>query len=148
MILRKDVYKRQIMDNYKKLSMDYEKLGDIKNASIFFKKYIKLKKEWHEKESDLYTEILLREYDINTKNEEISRLISIRETLSDIRNIDGVTGIYNRRFLEKIIKESEKENDRLEVMSILMIDVDFFKKYNDNYGHLKGDDVLRTIGSI
>ena len=139
---------RYIMDNYKKLSMDYEQLSDIKNASIFFKKYIRLKKEWHEKESNLYSEILLREYDINTKNEEISRLISIRETLSDIRNIDGVTGIFNRRFLEKLIKESKKDNDRSEVMSVLMIDVDFFKKYNDNYGHLKGDDVLRSMGSI
>lgn len=149
LLLKESISKgnRYVMDNYKKLSMDYEKLGDLKNASIFFKKYISLKKEWHERQSNLYTEILLREYDINTKNEEISRLISIRETLSGIRNIDGVTGIYNRRFLDKLMEEAKKDH-RDRVLSVIMIDVDFFKKYNDNYGHLKGDDVLRSIGNI
>lgn len=137
-----------ILEYYQKLSMDCEKLGDIKNASKFLKKHIKLKKEWYKKQSELYSQILLREYDINNKNEEISKLISIKEKLTDIRNMDVVTGIFNRRFLEEIITDSKDTEKLLGYTSVLMIDVDFFKKYNDNYGHLKGDEVLRSVGNI
>lgn len=138
--------KRLVIEYYGKVSADYEKLGDIKNASKFLKKNIKMKKEWYENQSDLYTQILLREYDI--KNKEISKLMSMKERLTDIRNMDGVTGIFNRRFLEEIIEGTTSGEEILKEVSILMIDVDYFKKYNDNYGHLKGDKVLKSIGDI
>lgn len=140
--------KRLVIEYYGKVSADYEKLGDIKNASKFLKNNIKMKKEWYENQSDLYTQILLREYDINNKNKEISKLMSMKERLTDIRNMDGVTGIFNRRFLEEIIDGTTSGEETLKDVSILMIDVDYFKKYNDNYGHLKGDEVLKSIGDI
>jgi len=60
--------------------------------------------------------------------------------------IDPLTGIYNRRFLDgnlkKIIKSQSRTNSKL---SILMIDIDFFKKYNDTYGHDNGDVCLKAV---
>ncbi len=62
---------------------------------------------------------------------------------------DSLTGIYNRRYLDenidKIFKSLSREHRYL---SILMIDIDFFKKYNDTYGHSAGDDCLKLIASI
>jgi methyl-accepting chemotaxis protein len=71
------------------------------------------------------------------------------ETLGDFLNftiIDQLTGIYNRRYLDgslqKIIKILSRTGSSL---SVLMIDIDYFKKYNDTYGHDAGDDCLRAV---
>jgi len=73
------------------------------------------------------------------------------ETLGDFLHltiIDQLTGIYNRRYLDgnlkKIIKLHSRTGGNL---SVLMIDIDFFKKYNDTYGHGAGDDCLRKIAN-
>lgn len=57
---------------------------------------------------------------------------------------DSLTGLRNRRFLEKDIQDLY-EQCRVEQkpVSMMMIDIDFFKKYNDNYGHQQGDECLR-----
>jgi methyl-accepting chemotaxis protein len=71
------------------------------------------------------------------------------ETLGDFLNltiIDQLTGIYNRRYLDgslqKIIKSLSRTGSSL---SVLMIDIDYFKKYNDTYGHDAGDGCLRAV---
>jgi diguanylate cyclase (GGDEF)-like protein len=73
------------------------------------------------------------------------------ETLGEFLNmtiIDPLTGIYNRRYLDghlnKIIKSLGRTSSSL---SLLMIDIDFFKKYNDSYGHDAGDNCLRTVAT-
>lgn len=69
-----------------------------------------------------------------------------KQDLLDKVCYDELTGIYNRRFLDenllRIFKSLTFSNGFL---GLLMIDVDFFKKYNDTYGHSKGDDCLRMI---
>jgi len=62
--------------------------------------------------------------------------------------IDQLTGIYNRRYLDgslqKLIKLHSRTGSRL---SVLMIDIDYFKKYNDTYGHEAGDNCLKAVAS-
>jgi diguanylate cyclase (GGDEF)-like protein len=59
---------------------------------------------------------------------------------------DGLTNIRNRRFFDEAFEttflEIKRENKNLAVM---MIDIDFFKPYNDNYGHGKGDEALKKV---
>ena len=66
--------------------------------------------------------------------------------LADKVHFDALTGIYNRRFMEdslsRIIKTLARSNGSI---SVLMIDVDFFKKYNDTYGHSEGDNCLKIV---
>jgi len=59
---------------------------------------------------------------------------------------DALTGIYNRRFFENNMKRVISFLSRSESsLSIMMIDIDFFKRYNDTYGHLEGDKCLKVI---
>jgi len=68
--------------------------------------------------------------------------------LARLTNVDGLTGLNNRRYFEEFAEIQWKLAIREKLwISILMIDVDDFKKYNDTYGHLAGDDVLRDVGS-
>lgn len=69
--------------------------------------------------------------------------------LMEYANIDGLTGAYNHRYfyeiIENISNDSHRKNSQL---SLLMIDIDYFKKYNDMFGHAKGDDLIKEISSI
>lgn len=62
---------------------------------------------------------------------------------------DVLTGIYNRRFMEESLRRVIKALSRSSPskLSVLIIDVDFFKNYNDTYGHSKGDECLKTIAT-
>ncbi len=72
-----------------------------------------------------------------------------RKKLGELANIDGLTGVYNHRFFHESLKEkivSCKKNQN--PISLILLDIDYFKHYNDLYGHQKGDAVLRKIGLI
>ena len=59
---------------------------------------------------------------------------------------DGLTGIYNRRFLELFLKKEIERCLRFQrAMSVIMLDIDQFKNYNDTYGHLAGDVILQAV---
>lgn len=62
---------------------------------------------------------------------------------------DALTGIYNRRYFEEELKrEITKCGEIQSVFGLLMMDVDFFKQYNDTYGHSEGDTCLRKISQV
>jgi diguanylate cyclase (GGDEF)-like protein len=83
--------------------------------------------------------------EIKVKNR-TQQLESANEKLNELVNIDGLTNIYNRRKLAKHITEWEKRALLSECsISVMMLDVDFFKAYNDFYGHLEGDKCLKKI---
>lgn len=66
--------------------------------------------------------------------------------LLDKVNIDELTGIYNRRYLDENLKRYVKLLSRSRgSISVLMLDLDFFKLYNDTYGHAAGDVCLRKV---
>jgi diguanylate cyclase (GGDEF)-like protein len=62
--------------------------------------------------------------------------------------IDPLTQLYNRRFLLESIAHKWKEAQEGEVMGSVVVDVDWFKQYNDTYGHQAGDHCLRKVASV
>ncbi len=63
-------------------------------------------------------------------------------------NIDPLTKVYNRRFFEEFLNWNFQRARRYKsTLGCMMIDIDFFKKFNDNYGHLTGDRVLQGVAS-
>ena len=84
------------------------------------------------------------------KQHKISKkLISKKEQLEKLSKLDGLTGVSNRSFIEeRILKEfSGLERRQLQKAAIVMLDIDYFKAVNDQYGHLCGDEVLRGVTS-
>jgi diguanylate cyclase (GGDEF)-like protein/PAS domain S-box-containing protein len=62
---------------------------------------------------------------------------------------DALTGLYNRRFMEESLERELARTDRTgEPLAVVLIDIDYFKKVNDNYGHLSGDDMLCALSAI
>jgi len=116
-----------------------EKMNYHKNA-----KYLR-------KERDLYS---------NKHNHIISRLLSfigqltlelenVNIELLRVSEIDKLTGLYNRMKIDLILEKEVKVNEKVQgIFSILLLDIDFFKKVNDTYGHLIGDETLITFSNI
>jgi diguanylate cyclase (GGDEF)-like protein len=72
-------------------------------------------------------------------------VINLKEAISSAQT-DPLTSVKNRRFMEKCLSHEIKEHYQKKMtLSIIMIDIDFFKKYNDNYGHQQGDAVLVEV---
>ena len=68
------------------------------------------------------------------------------EKLDELSNVDELTGIGNRRIFENTLKQEWSRYKRYQVdMAVLLIDVDYFKPYNDNYGHPEGDKTLHKV---
>jgi polar amino acid transport system substrate-binding protein len=83
--------------------------------------------------------ILYRQYELKKHNSQLEKL-SVT---------DKLTGIYNRLKLDEMLMHKKNVYDRYKrVFSVIMFDIDDFKKVNDNYGHQVGDDVLKKISSI
>ncbi len=62
--------------------------------------------------------------------------------------VDGLTGVYNRRhFDERFASEWGRATRNSSALSVVLLDVDFFKRYNDRYGHQRGDDCLRRVAA-
>jgi len=75
------------------------------------------------------------------------KLLEMNRALQRLSHVDGLTGLSNRRYLDEYLATEWKRAAReLNEFSVLMIDVDFFKKYNDSQGHMAGDEVLRQVG--
>jgi diguanylate cyclase (GGDEF)-like protein len=71
------------------------------------------------------------------------------ERVKQLAYLDGLTGIFNRRFFElRILEEIERARRYGTGMAVIMADIDEFKRLNDEFGHLLGDEVLRQVSSL
>ncbi|MEB0039571.1 MULTISPECIES: PleD family two-component system response regulator [unclassified Pseudomonas] len=74
------------------------------------------------------------------------QLLDTNLVLQRLMNSDGLTGLSNRRHFDEYLELEWRRAAREQTqMSLLMIDVDYFKAYNDSFGHLEGDEALRTV---
>lgn len=75
--------------------------------------------------------------------------LKLRETLQNQSVRDALSGLYNRRYMEEsLVREMRRCDRKQQPMSIIMIDVDRFKQFNDTFGHNAGDAVLRELGQF
>lgn len=82
----------------------------------------------------------------------LKRIVRERELKAELLYLsihDGLTGLFNRRYLyQKLQEEVERAKRQRRHLALIILDVDRFKDYNDSHGHLDGDQVLVTLGSI
>jgi diguanylate cyclase (GGDEF)-like protein len=77
------------------------------------------------------------------------QLLDARRQLTDLANVDELTGLGNRRLVNRVLQEEINRARRGGAeLSVILLDVDYFKSYNDNYGHPAGDLVLQKLADI
>ncbi|MDF2903509.1 MAG: sensor-containing diguanylate cyclase [Bacillus sp. (in: firmicutes)] len=87
--------------------------------------------------------------DITDRKVAEKKLLEVNQKLEYLSNIDGLTGIANRRYFDKhLLQEWIKAKSYAAPLSLIMFDIDYFKKFNDTYGHLVGDACLKKIAEI
>jgi len=94
------------------------------------------------------THVCITLFDVTDTSIYQSMLKDAMHSLAEASNRDGLTGIYNRRFLEEILSREYSRVTRYGgTLSFILIDLDFFKKINDTHGHLAGDEVLKVAAA-
>ncbi len=80
---------------------------------------------------------------------DVSDLKELQRNLEFLASHDVLTGLHNRRYLNEVLaSEIEKANRNRGVLSLILLDLDHFKRVNDLYGHEAGDRVLEAVGAI
>ena len=76
------------------------------------------------------------------------KLEAANEKLLHLSQVDGLTGLANRRRFDEFIDQEWRRMAREKLpLSVIMLDIDHFKRYNDRYGHVSGDDCLRRVAA-
>lgn len=88
-------------------------------------------------------------FDISERKKTEEKLLSMQKELEALSFNDGLTGISNRRKFDMVM-ETEWHNARRTKLplSVMLMDIDYFKQFNDTYGHLQGDDCLRLVARL
>jgi len=104
------------------------------------------KKSAHDREAELYAELELRYHELEEMSEKIRRQAEMLQELS-IR--DALTGLYNRRHFDEQAHTSFAHANRYgQPLTIMIGDIDFFKRINDSFSHASGDEVLRQVARL
>jgi diguanylate cyclase (GGDEF)-like protein len=84
--------------------------------------------------------------ELKNKTDELEKL---NTSLRDMANKDGLTGLFNHRyFREYLDREASRATRHGRLFSLVMFDVDYFKRFNDSFGHLAGDEALRRVAGV
>lgn len=98
------------------------------------------------------SDFIKKPFDIEELEAKVRRIISersLKEELSRLSITDSLTGLYNHRhFFLKLREEILRSKRQKQDLAVVLIDLDDFKAFNDECGHLAGDEALRTVGRI
>jgi diguanylate cyclase (GGDEF)-like protein/PAS domain S-box-containing protein len=72
----------------------------------------------------------------------------LEDEMKEMAQKDQLTGLFNRRKIDEVLLENEPVQTRNRLLSVIMLDIDYFKKVNDEHGHLVGDEVLVSVGQL
>ena len=167
-LLKKDLEERWGFDNYiyTLLSKIYRETGQIEKYLEAEKNINKIEEEFNKNLKQDYIKFVKNRYVLDQlKNQEkvlrlkitglagaifiafICIILSIKKIkkLDETNYIDSLTNIYNRKYMEYLSKQNLKYPEKV---AVVMIDIDYFKDYNDFYGHPAGDFVIKKIAEI
>jgi diguanylate cyclase (GGDEF)-like protein len=109
-----------------------------RKVGIFLELHLQ-RQQLEEKTRELDAKIL----ELEVLHKELEEKNAKLELLS---SLDGLTGLFNRRYFDdNLLKEWKQAIRDSTSLSLLIVDIDYFKDYNDYYGHLEGDDCLRRV---
>lgn len=96
----------------------------------------------------LYRYRVMKKHDTLLIQKQYEQIQNINHKLNTLAMTDQLTGIGNRRYLEEQMQNMLESPSSYQQVAGILLDIDFFKQYNDNYGHQKGDSCLKEISAI
>lgn len=110
--------------------------GDDYLAKPVEQKILAAKMEAMQRIAEMRRKLLKLSEELEHANQELKHLV----------DVDGLTGLSNRRYIDRFLEHEIARCARSrQTITVIMCDIDYFKYYNDHYGHLKGDDCLRLV---
>ncbi|GAB7564228.1 sensor domain-containing diguanylate cyclase [Methylobacillus methanolivorans] len=88
-------------------------------------------------------------FDISERKKTEEQLLKLQKELEELSFKDGLTGVANRRMFDSVLEiEWTTARRHGSPLSLIMFDIDYFKQYNDHYGHLQGDECLKQVATL
>ncbi|KPI50056.1 diguanylate cyclase [Clostridioides difficile] len=131
---------------YGLIANGYELKKDFKLAIEYYKSMDWYSDKWEKNNSYKTSQGIHKQYELRQKQESLKALVDNNKKLENDILKDGLTQLYNRRYLEEqldLFNGTREKN-----MVAILVDIDYFKSYNDNYGHLAGDKVITKVTDI
>lgn len=93
--------------------------------------------------------MLIKPFDLQELQVRIERALRVSKDFLELTYLDALTGVYNRRFFDdRLLVEINRGKRYNNPLSLAIFDIDFFKKFNDTYGHRAGDFVLNALAQF
>ena len=139
---------QDLLDDVAQQSIDIQKVFDLDPGQM--KPYSQMLQEANEELGRLnfsYEQLVMALKESKSESEKFAReLQAANDQLEELAFRDGLTNLYNHRYFQEILdKEMARARRYKSGLCLLIFDIDFFKKVNDNYGHPAGDQVLITL---
>lgn len=88
-------------------------------------------------------------FDISERKKTEQKLLDLQQELESLSFKDGLTGVSNRRMFDTVVEAEWADARRSgQPLSLILIDIDYFKQYNDCYGHIEGDACLKQVAQV
>ena len=125
---------------------------NLKNAEIdelktnFAQEKLTFEDILQENQDDLESKVQERTLELHIALQELE---DVNRELAEKSTLDDLTGLYNRRYYDqKMLAEYRRSRRNLSPLSLIVVDIDYFKKVNDSYGHIAGDECLKAVAKL
>lgn len=125
----------------------YERFGTPEERRQAYRKFYEVSIKMTAADQAMRVQAELAKIELTRALQDRQAMRREKRELEDASHMDELTWLYNRRYLSKLLSKVAPAGEST-VIGYIMLDVDYFKQYNDFYGHFKGDDVLRCVADL
>lgn len=125
----------------------YQRYGTSEECDKVYREFYKTSLKLNEVDDAMRVENILSKINLTQALFDLKTIRNENKQLENASHIDELTHLYNRRYLLKLKSKVLIGQDNFQ-LGYVMLDVDYFKEYNDFYGHFKGDEALRHVADI
>lgn len=131
--------------SYRVQAFYFEHIKDYERAVFYFKRIDQMNQEYKSELLKIQLKAVENKEKLEKKMEEFKYRMEYKEIES---SKDALTGLFNRRSMSKVLERYiERGRTKGTTTGCIFIDIDYFKEYNDTYGHVKGDEILKIISA-
>lgn len=127
----------------------WKKMGDTDKLLDAYKFFLKISQRYEVQTKGHRVERLKKRIELQSEIQKHESMQKEKEALTSIVEYDELTLVYNRKGISKYVKNLfNKTKEDKSNLSVIMIDIDFFKQYNDAHGHIEGDVCLKKVAGV